>query len=116
MARRFCSGHVVLVARFLASVVFFTVEASIVGVAVLFAFWALGETRGRSLENVRQHACFVPSLHRLKLHQRIDMLTVIVVGISCYRRWIIMVLSSEICANPNLQFALGNNEWRRVLH
>eukprot|EP01043_Picozoa_sp_COSAG02_P006638 COSAG02_NODE_190_length_30025_cov_22.989875_36_plen_217_part_00 len=38
--------------------VFFTVEASIVGVAVLFACWALGETRGRSLEHVRQYACF----------------------------------------------------------
>eukprot|EP01043_Picozoa_sp_COSAG02_P020580 COSAG02_NODE_1019_length_15171_cov_7.663482_16_plen_131_part_00 len=38
--------------------VFFSVEASIVGVAALFAFWALGETRGRSLEHVRQHTYF----------------------------------------------------------
>ena len=33
--------------------VFFAVEASIVGLANLFACWALGETRGRSLEHVR---------------------------------------------------------------
>lgn len=33
--------------------VFFAVEAGIVGLIVLFAYWTLGETRGRSLEYVR---------------------------------------------------------------
>lgn len=32
--------------------VFFAVEGGIVGLTVLFACWALGETKGRSLEHV----------------------------------------------------------------
>ena len=52
--------------------VFFTVEASIVGVAVLFAFWALGETRGRSLEHVRQQACFCAITTSTEKQQHID--------------------------------------------
>ena len=82
--------------------VFFAVEATIVGLAILFACWALGETRGRSLEHVR--SSFFKFSSQLKLALTFDF------GgrLPCCCRWITMGQSSETFAKLTFVVCLVN--------